>query len=191
MIRLAVVGSHGVGKSALCRVLAEELGLPLIHEQVRLVARDMGYTPSTIPEDLIFQFQAQSLIQHAELEEDYHDLGFVADRSVVDYRAYLNSIPTSIKEKYSFEYRVTKRVEEHRIPSRVPYYTHIVFIPIMFELENDGERHIDLQYQLNIEDFFRMEGLRTLTRGTSANLLMIDVDGLEKRKEKVLRWLGK
>lgn len=189
-IRLAIVGSHGVGKSILSERLAQELGLPLIEEQARLIAKELGYTPSTMPEKLLFTFQEQSLLSHFTLEQRHHDKGFIADRSVVDYSAYANSISDVLKDKYHSQRLQLDDCEEYCVEQRVKWYTHIIFVPIMFGLESDGERHVSLEYQRSIENYFREQGLSKLTHGTNTNVMIMDVDGIELRVDKTLRWLG-
>ncbi|HHW42532.1 MAG TPA: AAA family ATPase [Desulfotomaculum sp.] len=53
-MRIAITGTHGTGKTTLATELARKLGLPLITEQARRVAVNIGAAgetwPSTYPQ---------------------------------------------------------------------------------------------------------------------------------------------
>lgn len=91
MYRIAVSGAHGVGKTTLATSLAEELGLPLIGEVAREVARDFGF--KTTGEIVASNPGKKTLYQinvfYAQIKaEKGRRRGFVSDRSVFDSLAY-------------------------------------------------------------------------------------------------------
>jgi nicotinamide riboside kinase len=91
-LRIAITGAHGTGKTTLARALSEKLGLPLIAEQARLVAAEMGVKNC---EDLLRNPRLAREFQERVLEEQIraqlaHPGGFVSDRCTLDCIAYWN-----------------------------------------------------------------------------------------------------
>jgi nicotinamide riboside kinase len=91
-LRIAITGTHGVGKTTLAQALSEKLGLPLISEQARLVAEEMGIKTC---EELLRNPKLAREFQERVLEEQIkaqlaHPQGFVSDRCTLDCIAYWN-----------------------------------------------------------------------------------------------------
>lgn len=91
-MRIAITGAHGTGKTTLARALSEKLGLPLIAEQARLVAEEMGVKTC---EELLQNSKLARQFQERVLEEQIRAQlarpeGFVSDRCTLDCIAYWN-----------------------------------------------------------------------------------------------------
>lgn len=89
-MRIAITGAHGTGKTTLAQALSEKLGLPLIAEQARLVAKRMGVKNC---EELLRNPKLAREFQERVLEEQIraqlaHPEGFVSDRCTLDCIAY-------------------------------------------------------------------------------------------------------
>jgi len=89
-LRIAITGAHGAGKTTLARALSEKLGLPLISEQARLAAGEMGIT--TCEEllrnpELAREFQERVLDRQIRAQLA-HPEGFISDRCTLDCIAY-------------------------------------------------------------------------------------------------------
>ena len=144
-MRVAIIGAHGTGKTTLARGLAQALDMHLIDEAARIVAHDLGYTPATIPDELAVVFQ-QAILDEQIDEEAARD-AWVSDRSVVDNMAYL------VAQVERLNIPVATVLDYHRRAyPRLEHYDALVFVPIMFELELDGERHADVAFQDLIEE---------------------------------------
>lgn len=140
-MRLAFIGGPGVGKTTLVNILTQELGLPLLGERARIVARAWGTTPAEIPPHRMLEFQWELLHQQMEAEADY-PRGFIADRCVIDIVAHTlifadeSGIPKP---------EVARFIEA--ASRRLAHYDLIVFVPPMFPMVVDGERIADTGFQ--------------------------------------------
>jgi|694.fasta_scaffold42522_9 nicotinamide riboside kinase len=132
-MKIALTGTHGVGKTTLAKMLVERLNLPYIHEGARSVI-EMLNTYSLDYRD--FGDEQRSLFQKCVVNlqlivENSFEQGFVSDRSLFDCQAYSN-----------FD------IEVANIADR---YDLIVYLPIEFELEKDGVRFTDPVFQKEID----------------------------------------
>lgn len=149
-MRIAFIGTHGTGKTTLTAPTAEHMGVPLIQERARTVARDWGYTPATIPPERLIEYQREVILQQVGAETAYHSCGFVSDRSVIDNLAYLRHL---IGPRYEREPEQTNEYWWHQYQAmkRIPHYDLFIRVPVMFPLVDDGERHVDLDFQRAID----------------------------------------
>ena len=144
-MRVAIIGAHGTGKTTLARGLAQALNMHLINEAARIVAHDMGYTPATIPDELVVAYQ-QAILDE-QIDEESSREAWISDRSVVDNMAYL------VAQVERLNIPVATVLEYHRKAyPRLEHYDALIFVPIAFDLELDGERHADLEFQDLIEE---------------------------------------
>jgi thymidylate kinase len=138
-LKIAFVGSHGVGKTTLCFELAARLKrLDLRVDMVKEVARSCP-----LPLNRETTVDAQAWILHMqiarEIEEMVHHDVIVCDRAVVDNYAYL-------VEKFG---RV--RVLDEVVASWLPTYGLLVKVPIVEGPRFDGIRDTRADYQQSID----------------------------------------
>lgn len=177
--KVAAIGTHGTGKTTLIKRIGELTELPVIHERARSVARDWGYTPATVPEERALEYQLEVIMQQVGAETAYHKCGFVSDRSVIDNLAYLSS---RLPEGATPFNNGTYRQHFSYANMRMEHYDMLLYIPVMFPLPDDGERHTDLGYQKVID-----ETVRKLVRdfNLSEKLYVLRSEGVENRIEEV------
>ena len=140
-MRLAFIGGPGVGKTTLVNILTQELGLPLLGERARIVARSWGTTPADIPANRMLEFQWELLHQQMEAEEEI-GRGFIADRCVIDIVAHTLIFAD---DAGIHKAEVARFIEA--ASKRLPYYDLVVFVPPMFPMVVDGERIADTTFQ--------------------------------------------
>jgi nicotinamide riboside kinase len=135
-LKIAIVGSHGIGKTTLVnRLKTIYPELNFINETARELMEEIHKSTRDMTEAEKCDFQIQALSRQIQKEQKYQS--FIADRSVMDYLAYSVDLPI-----YS---DLCKIVETHL--SDLPY-SHIIYIPIEFEImEDDGLRFVDSVYR--------------------------------------------
>lgn len=145
MQRIAVCGSHGVGKSSLAKQLSKSLLLPRIDEVGRSIAKGWFKNSdeirnSTVVSKILFQLN----YFYKQIAEEEHYLEFVSDRAVFDVVAY--SIYYQLPEK--IVNMLTEDAVEHS-----EKYDLIIYCPIPDdgELTADGFRFTDKESQVEID----------------------------------------
>lgn len=149
-MRVSIIGGPGVGKTTLANLMSERLGLPLLPEQSRPIAREWGLTPATIPDHRFMEYQWEILKRQMANEELHHDRGFIADRCVIDTIAHLVALGQGMD--------IDQDERNHYLreaASRLPHYDMLVFIPPMFPLVSDGERIADTGFQSELNAVIR------------------------------------
>lgn len=146
-MKIALIGSHGVGKTTLCFELAAALKRRNADlEMVREVARRCP-----LPINQETTVAAQEWILHTqiswELEADsVHDI-VLCDRAVLDNYCYLvHSVGTL-------------QAWEHFLDHWMPTYDLLVYVPISERPSYDGVRAVDPGFQSQIE--LLLEGMIT------------------------------
>lgn len=139
-MKIAFVGTHGVGKTALCYGLAAHLKrIDISVGLVQEVARDC---PMPINRDTTLQ--AQAWILHTQIAREIaageRNRAVICDRSVLDNYAYL-------------VHRVGRRREyDPLIGEWLKGYTLLVKVPIWQPPRFDGVRALDLSFQREIDE---------------------------------------
>lgn len=133
-MRIGICGAHGTGKTTLANALRGALRLPLITEQARIAARDMGVTIQDVMQDAEIgkRFQGRLFRTQVRLEDNLRD-GFVSDRTLADIYGYwrlYDLLRESRKEV--FRWYVAEM-----LPKR---YDILVYVPIEIPLVADGFR---------------------------------------------------
>ena len=126
MLRIAFVGSHSTGKTTLCNALSKELKIPEVINMTRDVSKDLRGTE--VGQELIL---TNYLYKVARIEGDY-----VIDRTPVDCMAY------SLANNLPWNPRMIDGILKFYIKSSF-FPTHIFYLPIEFDLVQDGERPND------------------------------------------------
>jgi nicotinamide riboside kinase len=139
-LKVAFVGSHGVGKTTLCFDLAAQLKrLDLGVELVKEVARrcPLPINEGTTPD-------AQAWILHTQMAEEIAAAAMyevvICDRSVLDNYAYLVA-------------RVGRRPElDPLVQNWVRTYDALFKVPILSAPSFDGTRAVSPSFQIEIDD---------------------------------------
>lgn len=138
-LKIAFVGTHGVGKTTLCFDLAAYLKrLDLNIDVVKEVARRC---PLPINEQTTLD--AQAWILHTQVAEEIAAMAMyevvVCDRSVLDNYAYLVA-------------RIGRRPElDHLVREWIKGYDALFKVPVLQAPTFDGKRAVSRQFQLEID----------------------------------------
>jgi len=140
-MRIAIVGSHGVGKSTLAEELSKKLGYPILKDIVREEAIQKGFiiNENTPPETQIWLVARQ-----LELERN-SGKNWIADKTLWDYFIYGEVVLKEPKVIEVIRYLVERNAK----------YDHIFYLPIEFPLEADGVRSPDPKFQKMIDERYR------------------------------------
>ena len=158
-MKIALIGTHGVGKTTLCFEVAARIkrrGFDL--ELVREVARRC---PLPINEETTAE--AQAWILHTQVAEELaasarHEV-VIADRSVLDNYCYMvhASCGSTLWESFL----------DHWLPT----YDFLIHVPLWSRPSYDGVRAVDPRFQREIDDI--LQGMVT-TRGLNTLSLPAD-----------------
>jgi hypothetical protein len=170
-LRVAMSGASGTGKTTLARFIAEAYGLPVNPVGARSIARDMGFAN---PYDVDVagkraEFQRRLLTEKLEWERLHADVGFVADRTVLDNLTY-----TILHDVYSLD---GKALDDVHVG--LARYTHVFFCPVdsHFKLDGDQARIASPTYHRVFE-----EVLYGLLEGHQVDVHLLNTPDLEERK---------
>lgn len=148
-MRIGIVGTQCVGKTTLAKDLSKEINSILIEEQIRVSNRKfsvLGYQTldQIVASTWYSNFMFDILINQVQKEVSAKS-GFVSDRTTLDYYAYYELLSCDSPE-------VQQIIKELFLPRLRDSYDLIFYLPITFELVNDGYRHMDynLQHQADI-----------------------------------------
>lgn len=191
--RIAMLGAHGTGKTTLAELLGARLDLVNIPEQAREVATEMGYTPATIPVNRFCEYQAKALERHYALE-CIHERGFVADQCVFSYGLYFDN-PPDARLRETSEYRDVQSLYRYLIKQRAVTYSAIVYVPKMFELVQDGERHGETTFQAKVQSDIETKVIPLIHRISKAAereipLCTLTSNTPSARVDEVLKWVS-
>lgn len=154
MLRIAIVGPQGSGKSTLSTRLAQELDLPLIEEVARGVARVLSISqddPQLRPE-LRYFWQLGILLAQCKAEKEQEQ--FVSDRSVIDNAGYFKLLIERFPEHLSPE---LVALYGDLCRRQISQYSHLFYMPSAGTagLVNDKFRNTDVDYQVQVDQAMR------------------------------------
>ncbi|MCK4666002.1 ATP-binding protein [Candidatus Dependentiae bacterium] len=141
--RIALIGSHGTGKTSIIERLAEITKLPVIEELAR------NYNMNTSDLDEYKFFQKQLLLEQikAEMALKLSNGSFISDRSTIDNMAYFL---LKCEENSTPEERT--RYADIAIKNAL-LYDYIFYVPIEFEMDTSNEfRFKDILFQREIDE---------------------------------------
>ncbi|MCA9804271.1 MAG: ATP-binding protein [Cyanobacteria bacterium HKST-UBA02] len=144
--RIIITGASGVGKTTLVESLTPLLSLPVIPELGRRLCQEMGYERiGEIPDQEGFKIKVLDAQIRAEKE-----LGsFLSDRSTIDCWV--------LWQRWNICQAMTYTSEDYYRKAReqASGYTHIIYVPPMFEPVEDSFRWTDRDYQNQIDRLVR------------------------------------
>lgn len=139
-MKIAIVGSHGVGKTTLSSKLSKILNLPIIPDvAVEAYKKGFAISENTPPEVQFWMFA-----KHLEYEKNLGE-NWIADKCLIDYSVYADVIFTDT--------RVTSLLSE--MVSKNICYDLVFYLPIEFPIEDDGVRSLDPIFQKNVDDRYK------------------------------------
>lgn len=140
-MKIAVAGSHGVGKTSFAKALAERVKLNYIPDIVKEEAVPKGFV---INENTPPEVQLWLVFRQWDLETTTAE-SWVADKCLFDYLVYGELILKDEK---------TKEVIKDII-RRYACYDFVFYLPIEFPMELDGIRSPDLEFQKRVDLLYR------------------------------------
>jgi thymidylate kinase len=171
-VKIAFIGTHGVGKTTLCFELAARLKrLDYSVDLVKEVAREC---PLPINRDTTYD--AQSWILHTQIAHELaavsrHDV-VVCDRSILDNYAYL-------------VHRLGRRPElDPLMETWLPSYTALIKVPLWRQPSFDGVRDTGAEFQQGID-----RTLDELVAAFAADVFVLDATSTEGWVEAVMAHL--
>ncbi|MBN8662021.1 MAG: hypothetical protein BWY75_03228 [bacterium ADurb.Bin425] len=180
-MKIIVTGASGVGKTTLVEALAPLLSLPVIPETARELCRQWGAAyPGEIP--LEKQEEFKFAVLEKQIEKENSEPSYLSDRSAVD--AWVLWQRWNICQAMSYDtekfYALAK--------AQAQTYTHVIYIPPLFEPVDDGFRWTDLDYQKQIDRLTRMT---LYDFGLLQKTYTVKSAPMQERLEEVRNWLGK
>lgn len=176
-MRVTLTGASGVGKTTLAELLSAELSLPLIPELARVVCKETGYRRiGDIPDQEAFKLA----VLERQLAEEERLNRFVADRSAIDcwvlwQRWNICSAMTYDSEKLY-----------NRCRDQSTKYSHVVYIPPLFEPVEDEFRWTDPDY---IRQLDRITRMTLYELGLIERTFTVTSITIEERLAEVMNWL--
>ena len=140
-MKIAITGSHGVGKTTLAKLLAEHLDIYLIKEVAREIMEQWNIEPWQLPPSQAQDYQQAIIDRQIQREEQTSDLeSFVIDRTGFDCLGYSKGL-----DSYQ---QLADQWLLHNIQHP---YDLVIRIPIHIQLDPDG-RSLDPIYQQYIDN---------------------------------------
>jgi len=170
-MRIAIAGSHGVGKTTLAKALAKRLNFKYIPDIVREEAIKKGFVinENTPPEVQLWLVSRQWELENTTPEN------WVADKSLFDFLIYGEIVLKNENVLNVIREMVTRNAN----------YDFVFYLPIEFPLELDGVRSENLRFQKDVDSRYRKK-LKEL--GVKYIVLSGSV---EERVEKALKYLNR
>lgn len=160
--KVAIVGAHGVGKTTLLN--DERIEYPKIMETARkVVSKYIGINKSK------YEIEKEIILEQTKEEEKKEK--FLADRSFLDIFAY--SIYFFTKGEMTQE--ELNEISNMVLPKIEGNYDAFIYIPIMFELVEDGVR-MDKESQQVVDDI-----IHSLLEGVNVPVITLNVKDLDER----------
>jgi len=144
-MKIAIIGTHSVGKTTLVNELKKYIDLPVISEIARDFPRDIIDNPTN---EMIRQmniFESQIYAEFCYYEN------FISDRSTIDNAAYM--IDALQKYGYNIPKKLFVNVVKHinKAINNSDYYDYLFYIPIEIPCVDDGFRNTDEVERKNID----------------------------------------
>lgn len=158
-------------------MLAPLLSLSVIPELARKICHDLGYQRiGDIPEQEAFKWK----VLDAQIAAENQAESFISDRSSLD--AWVLWQRWNLCDAMSYD---TERYYESA-RQQAQKYTHVIYVPPMFEPVEDGFRWTDKDYQKQIDRLVRMT---IFEWNLSARTYVVQSTDNESRLKETSHWL--
>ena len=182
-IKIAVSGTHSIGKTTLVNWISQKFGLYPIGEQARsLLESDFKFHEVDSDLNIFMTFQQQIILNQIKEEQWNHSKSFVVDRTPLDSLAYVLERFRRINLVEQYDWFVTNYM------SLVWSYLERTKYDVVFWLkyhpdfgDDDGNRNLKTMENIDIilSDLYSSYSLRF----PSVQLVEIRTPMLEERKE--------
>ena len=142
----ALVGTHSSGKSTLINALKNEKYIQENYFLSESSTRSAGTRINKEAED-IDQLTILAKIKQYEIDNDLYSKNCILDRSFIDFYAY--SVYLYYNNKISEE---TLNIIRCEFEKRVDLYTKVFVLVPQFDIDDDGVRSLDVQFQQDIQN---------------------------------------
>lgn len=150
LMKIGITGSQGTGKTTLATALADQLNLPLIREQARSVAREMGIkSVKQLKGQVELGARFQWTCLNRQIEAEQTNVGFVSDRTTIDNAVYWLKYHSSYWPSEESNYYYKKAFENAK------NYDLVIYVPREIDPEDDGFRSTDPGAQIEIDMYIK------------------------------------
>jgi predicted ATPase len=149
MKKYALCGAHGTGKTTILKDLENDLILghdvsPIFNTSNARKLFEMGVKINDSGDDFV-----QYVVQASHVSR-FAEKNWFADRCVIDGFAYMEAAWRKNLVSSKCWYIVHELMDAF-----IPLYTQIFYIPIEFQMEDDGIRKVDTAYQEEIDRYIK------------------------------------
>jgi deoxyadenosine/deoxycytidine kinase len=129
MLRIGICGAHGTGKTTLLNEISKTHNIPPLQRLIRSFYENIGINNfELLPKDVRNPIQNYLLINQIE-NENKTEGDFVSDRTAVDYISH--TVLDTNKSLSELD------IYKNLIKERLARYTHIIYCPVEFEVEEE------------------------------------------------------
>lgn len=177
-MRLALAGAHGTGKTTLLNALRErpEFAEVTFLPEITRIIKQQGFAINEAG-----NLDTQILVMNTHMTNLLCNKNFIVDRCLIDgyvYTHYLfnhEEVPEDMEEYASFLLR-----------SYVYQYDRIFYLPVEFDLHDDGVRSVNPEFRTEIERIFKFVVPAATKYGAKITTL---TGSVSERVEQVIRSL--
>jgi hypothetical protein len=126
--------------------------------------------------ELLGAFQLDIL--RTQINEENKLLNFISDRTTLDNFVYYEYNTTDCVE-------IVNTYKTLAINHYINGYDYVIYVPIMFDIEDDGERNTDLKYQNDIDESVKKY------LNLNKNILTLTTLDIEDRIKEVVNFINK
>lgn len=135
-MKIAITGAMGVGKTTLTNQIARATNIQILPEVARqMIAKGFNLDKKATPELEIEMLNCQKSLEATECNS------WISDRCLVDLLAYS-------KVLFPKDVNLHEKIDDELINAT---YDIFIYVPPEFEIENDGVRSTDKEFQTKID----------------------------------------